>query len=121
MFVEEAGEVLETIAEYLPQWRADTANKEALSEVRRAFHTLKGSGRMVRALVIGELEKVAAKNGLVAFGAVGDAFDPVRHEALMQVQLESPVEVVTVSQVMQQGYELKGRVIRPARVAVANP
>mgnify|MGYP002660970959 CR=1 FL=1 len=33
----EAGEVLETIAEYLPQWRADTANKEALSEVRRAF------------------------------------------------------------------------------------
>ena len=72
-------------------------------------------------MVIGELEKVAAKNGLVAFGAVGDAFDPVRHEALMQVQLESPVEVVTVSQVMQQGYELKGRVIRPARVAVANP
>jgi len=55
VFVEEAGEVLETIAEYLPQWRADTANKEALSEVRRAFHTLKGSGRMVRALVIGEL------------------------------------------------------------------
>ena len=55
VFVEEAGEVLETIAQYLPQWRADTANKEALSEVRRAFHTLKGSGRMVRALVIGEL------------------------------------------------------------------
>ena len=55
VFVEEAGEVLETIAEYLPQWRADTQNKPALSEVRRAFHTLKGSGRMVRALVIGEL------------------------------------------------------------------
>src|SRR5690606_15951482 len=28
---------------------------EALAEVRRAFHTLKGSGRMVRALIIGEL------------------------------------------------------------------
>ncbi|MBP8184287.1 MAG: Hpt domain-containing protein [Pseudomonas sp.] len=55
VFVEEAGEVLETIAEYLPQWRADSENKPALSEVRRAFHTLKGSGRMVRALVIGEL------------------------------------------------------------------
>lgn len=72
-------------------------------------------------MVITELEKVAAKNGLTAFGAVGDPFDPVRHEALMQVQLDAPVEVVTVSQVMQQGYELKGRVIRPARVAVANP
>ena len=55
VFIEEAGEVLETIAEYLPQWQADTANKDALIEVRRAFHTLKGSGRMVRALVIGEL------------------------------------------------------------------
>ena len=55
VFIEEVGEVLETIAEYLPQWQADTANKDALIEVRRAFHTLKGSGRMVRALIIGEL------------------------------------------------------------------
>ncbi|WP_341305449.1 Hpt domain-containing protein [Pseudomonas sp. TMP25] len=55
VFIEEVGEVLETIAEYFPQWCADTDNKEALSEIRRAFHTLKGSGRMVRALVIGEL------------------------------------------------------------------
>ena len=55
VFIEEAGEVLETIGEFLPQWVADTDNKAALTEVRRAFHTLKGSGRMVRALVIGEL------------------------------------------------------------------
>ncbi|MDG9976994.1 Hpt domain-containing protein [Ectopseudomonas oleovorans] len=55
VFIEEAGEVLETIGEYLPQWQADTDNKDALIEVRRAFHTLKGSGRMVRALIIGEL------------------------------------------------------------------
>jgi len=55
VFIEEAGEVLETINQYLPQWRADQADFAALTEVRRAFHTLKGSGRMVRALVIGEL------------------------------------------------------------------
>ncbi|MCW2294763.1 chemosensory pili system protein ChpA (sensor histidine kinase/response regulator) [Pseudomonas sp. BIGb0408] len=55
VFIEEAGEVLETIAEFLPRWCADTEDREALIEVRRAFHTLKGSGRMVRALVIGEL------------------------------------------------------------------
>ncbi|MCU1718660.1 Hpt domain-containing protein [Pseudomonas sp. 5P_3.1_Bac2] len=55
VFIEEAGEVQQTIAEYFPQWCADTANKEALTEIRRAFHTLKGSGRMVRALVLGEL------------------------------------------------------------------
>lgn len=55
VFIEEAAEVLETIGEYLPRWHADHDDKEALTEVRRAFHTLKGSGRMVRALVIGEL------------------------------------------------------------------
>ncbi|WP_349617256.1 Hpt domain-containing protein [Azotobacter salinestris] len=55
VFIEEAGEVLETLGEYFPQWCADSTDKEALTEVRRAFHTLKGSGRMVRALIIGEL------------------------------------------------------------------
>lgn len=55
VFVEEAGEVLETLAEYFPRWQQDTEDDKALAEVRRAFHTLKGSGRMVRALVAGEL------------------------------------------------------------------
>ncbi|OWJ90745.1 hybrid sensor histidine kinase/response regulator [Pseudomonas sp. A46] len=55
VFIEEAGEVLETLAEYLPRWHAADDDRDALGEVRRAFHTLKGSGRMVRALVIGEL------------------------------------------------------------------
>lgn len=55
VFIEEAGEVQETLAEYLPRWHTDGNDREALGEVRRAFHTLKGSGRMVRALVIGEL------------------------------------------------------------------
>src|SRR5690625_6710994 len=55
IFVEEAGEVSDAIAEYFPQWAADFENQEALTEFRRAFHTLKGSGRMVGANDIGEL------------------------------------------------------------------
>jgi len=55
IFVEEAGEVLETIREYLPMLLRRHDDRSALSEVRRAFHTLKGSGRMVGALVVGEL------------------------------------------------------------------
>ncbi len=55
IFVEEAAEVLETINEFLPQWRQNHENEEALTEVRRAYHTLKGSGRMVGAMVVGEL------------------------------------------------------------------
>ena len=72
-------------------------------------------------LVAEELEKLATKHGLVAFGEVGEEFDPNLHDALMEVPMEKQVEVVTISQVMQQGYSLKDRVIRPARVGVANP
>jgi chemosensory pili system protein ChpA (sensor histidine kinase/response regulator) len=55
IFIEEATEVTETIGEYFPQWAQNFENKEALTEFRRAFHTLKGSGRMVGANEIGEL------------------------------------------------------------------
>ncbi|QHQ40936.1 Hpt domain-containing protein [Microbulbifer hydrolyticus] len=55
IFLEEAGEVLETIDHYFPQWASNFDNREALVEFRRGFHTLKGSGRMVEALEVGEL------------------------------------------------------------------
>jgi len=55
IFVEEAGEVLEAIEESLPQWKMNWSEEESRSTVRRAFHTLKGSGRMVGAHDIGEL------------------------------------------------------------------
>ncbi|MFL0800215.1 MAG: Hpt domain-containing protein [Agarilytica sp.] len=55
IFIEEAGEVLETLEEYVPQWQAKESDQDALVVVRRAFHTLKGSGRMVEAFDIGEL------------------------------------------------------------------
>lgn len=55
IFIEEAGEVLDTIEQYLPQWIADVNDDNARSTIRRAFHTLKGSGRMVGASDIGEL------------------------------------------------------------------
>lgn len=55
IFVDEAKEVLETIGKNFPLWRSNPENAEALAEVRRGFHTLKGSGRMVGAMQIGEL------------------------------------------------------------------
>lgn len=55
IFVEEATEVLESLDEQFPLWRADPDNVEVRKEVRRSFHTLKGSGRMVKASFISEL------------------------------------------------------------------
>ena len=54
IFVLEAGEVLDTVAGALPALHGDPAAQDALTLVRRAFHTLKGSARMV------ELEAFAA-------------------------------------------------------------
>ncbi len=55
IFAEEAAEVLESIDHNLGTLRAKPKDRAALGEVRRAFHTLKGSGRMVKALDLGEL------------------------------------------------------------------
>jgi len=55
IFLEEAGEVLQELETHFPAWAVQLDHKEALTTIRRNFHTLKGSGRMVGALVLGEL------------------------------------------------------------------
>ncbi|TGG90321.1 hybrid sensor histidine kinase/response regulator [Natronospirillum operosum] len=55
VFLEEAEEVLVELDHWYPQYSADPENRNALQTVRRSFHTLKGSGRMVQAQVISEL------------------------------------------------------------------
>lgn len=54
VFVEEVEDELAGLAKYFPAWRADQNDFEKLKPVRRSFHTLKGSGRLVGALAIGE-------------------------------------------------------------------
>ena len=55
IFVEEADEVLECLRNLLPTWKDQLEDKETLATARRSFHTLKGSGRMVGAMAIGDL------------------------------------------------------------------
>jgi chemosensory pili system protein ChpA (sensor histidine kinase/response regulator) len=54
VYLEEAGEVLATIGENLDKARSAPQNIELLRTIRRAFHTLKGSGRMVGLARLGE-------------------------------------------------------------------
>lgn len=54
IFIEEADEELVKLSDTLPRWVANADDREALTEMRRSFHTLKGSGRLVGALRIGE-------------------------------------------------------------------
>ncbi len=54
IFVEELAEETEVLQQQLPRWADDPADETALVQARRAFHTIKGSGRLIGAQVIGE-------------------------------------------------------------------
>ncbi len=54
LFIEEAHEELAKIKKFFPAWDQNPMEREALVTVRRSFHTLKGSGRMVGARELGE-------------------------------------------------------------------
>jgi molecular chaperone GrpE len=66
------------------------------------------------------LEAVAAKLGLTSFGETGDPFDPTLHDALTH-SYSADVTEPTAVQIFQPGYRVGERIIRPARVAVAEP
>jgi molecular chaperone GrpE len=64
------------------------------------------------------LAKALERLGVVAIDPLGEPFDPARHEAMM-AQESTTAEPNSVLQVVQPGYELNGRLLRPARVIVA--
>lgn len=75
IYLEEAGEVLGTVGEYLDVSRAQPGDKDALTTLRRSFHTLKGSGRMV---------------GLWDLGEVAWAIEQVMNKWLQEEKIATP-------------------------------
>ena len=55
IFIEEVEEVVADLEDFLPIWQQDAQDLTPLTEIRRGFHTLKGSGRMVGAFSISEM------------------------------------------------------------------
>ena len=105
---------------------------EALLPVLDDIHSARehgdlGEGTPLRAIA-DKLESTLERFGVKRVGEVGDVFDPNVHEALMHLPADSPgVELpegsteMTVVQVMQPGFVVNDRVVRAARVAVADP
>jgi molecular chaperone GrpE len=70
---------------------------------------------------VGEgLRTTVSKLGLERYGVAGEPFDPVVHEALTHTLSNDVVEPVCI-EVFQPGYRIGERIVRPARVAVAEP
>ena len=109
----------------------DVARNTAIADVLRAF--LPALDDIVRAeahgdiaegspfaAVANKLRTAGEKFGLKAFGAKGDSFDPERHDALVQTP-NPEVPHATVDDVIEPGYQIGERQIRPAKVAVFVP
>jgi molecular chaperone GrpE len=69
-------------------------------------------------MVLGALREVLEGEGLVKIEAEGKPFDPERHEAVIAVEQED-AEPGTIVDIVRAGYELGGKVLRPAMVKVA--
>lgn len=75
------------------------------------------------AAIADKLESTLSRFGLARYGEPGEVFDPTVHEALMYTvtELAEGITEQTVVQVLQPGYRVGERVLRAARVAVADP
>lgn len=71
-------------------------------------------------MVLKGLLDVLAKHGVTQVSAVGQPFDPSKHEAMAQVESEH-VKPNSVVEELHKGYTLRDRLLRPALVSVAKP
>lgn len=71
-------------------------------------------------LVLRELQTLLTKHGVIPIEALDQPFDPALHEAMAQVP-DGSKPANTVVEVFQRGYQLRGRLLRPARVVVSRP
>ncbi|GEO73477.1 molecular chaperone GrpE (heat shock protein) [Levilactobacillus namurensis DSM 19117] len=65
------------------------------------------------------LQDALKRNNITEIGALGEKFDPTKHQAVQTVPASDDQPAETVAQVLQKGYLLKDRVLRPAMVVVA--
>ena len=111
------------------QERAAQSVIEALLPVLDDIHAAREHGDLVDgpfSAIADKLESTLVKFGLERYGAIGEQFDPSLHEALMHTTWPQdgsvePTDSTTVVQVLQPGYRAGERVLRAARVAVADP
>ena len=91
---------------------------------RAIEHAEKSEGEDLQGLLQGvelvrrELLGALGQHGVSVIEALGQPFDPALHEAMAQIPDDS-VASGTVVQVLQKGYELRDRMLRPARVVVS--
>ncbi len=67
-----------------------------------------------------KLLNILTQSGLTEISALHENFDPLRHHALELVETDKPEEINRVIKVIQKGYSLHNKIIRPAQVKVGS-
>ncbi len=95
---------------------------EAFLPVLDSLERAKASGELPDgfAAIVKQLESAAKSLGLTQFAAVGDHFDPMLHEALGQDTTDDQEQDDVITAVLECGWKLGDRVLRPAKVRVAH-
>jgi molecular chaperone GrpE len=133
-FAERTSDLQRLQAEYVNYKRRvdrdrDLARKVTIEGVLKDFLSVLDDVRSAREhdelnggfkAVAEEIERVTSKYGLEAFGEAGDPFNPHIHEALLHAHADG-IDGPTCVEILQPGYRIGDHILRPARVAVAEP
>lgn len=68
-------------------------------------------------MIVNQFKEALSHHGVTAFESVGQAFDPLKHQALETIESEGPSDIVLEE--CLKGYKREDRIIRPARVKVS--
>ncbi len=101
--------------------KAASAFLPAIDSMARAAESAKNAGGLPEGFegILKQLESAAKSLGLEQFGAPGEAFIPMLHEALSQMPTDDKSKDETIIAVLEPGWKVEGYVIRPAKVTVA--
>ena len=107
-YLKEAADAIEEAVAFTNQTYVDTLKKSGTFTEENQEEARKKS-----------LDKALQSNDVTKIASLGEEFDPTKHQAVKSVPVEEGQTPETIVQVLQEGYMLKDRVLRPAMVVVA--
>ena len=105
-------EILSEIAPVIDNFEHAFANKESWDGVPEGW-------RKGVLYIYSQFLKIVGNNGLTQTNPLGEVFDPLSHESVESIYTENEEEHGKIVAVVEKGYMLNGKVVRPAKVKVA--
>jgi molecular chaperone GrpE len=106
-------DVISELLSVLDSFESAFKNKEAWEKVDKNW-------RMGVEYIHSQLNSILTSHGLKVINPIGDVYNPVRDEAIENIKVDNRDDDSKILEVMQVGYELNGKEIRPPKVKVGH-